>query len=105
MSCGLSRVTSDRLAELLKPNPRYLPGSRYAYDDRFLVSGSLRGESVILVDDQWTSAGHVQSAPSALKIAGSGPVAILVLGRHLDLAPAQADFRAAAESYYRAARA
>jgi phosphoribosylpyrophosphate synthetase len=100
----LVKVISDRVAEVLTPNPRYPPGSRSAYDDRFLVSGSLRGEPVILVDDQWTSGGHVQSAAAALKIAGSGPVAVVVLGRHFDLAPARADFREAAESYYWEAR-
>ena len=101
----LVKVTSDRVAELLTPNPRYPPGSRSAYDDRFLVRGSLRGEPVILVDDQWTSGGHAQSAAAALKIAGSGPVAIVELGRHFDLARTKADFRLAAESYYREARA
>ena len=100
----LVKVTSDRVAELLTPNPRYPAGSRYAYDDRFLVAGSLQGEPVIIVDDQWTSGGHAQSAAAALKIAGSGPVAIVALGRHFDLAPARADFRAAAELYYREAR-
>jgi hypothetical protein len=99
------KLTSDRVAEILTPNPRYPPGSRAAYDDRLLVSGSLRGEPVILIDDQWTSGGHAQSAASALKIAGSGPVAIVALGRHFDRTPDRPDFRAAADSYYRTARA
>ena len=98
-------ITSDRTAEILTPNPAYPPGSRYAYDDRFLVSAPLDGEPVLLVDDQWTQGGHAQSAAAALKIAGSGPVAIVVLGRHFDRVSGRADFQAAAESYYRTARA
>jgi hypothetical protein len=101
----LVKATSGRAAEILSPNPRYPAGSRAAYDDRFVVSDRLHGEPVILVDDQWTSGGRAQSAAAALKIAGSGPVAVIVLGRHFDRAWDRADLRAAAESYYRAARA
>ncbi|MHB1430535.1 MAG: hypothetical protein ACYCVZ_00230 [Streptosporangiaceae bacterium] len=99
------KLTSDRVTEILAPNTRYQPGSREARDDRFLVSGSLAGEPVLVIDDQWTSGGHAQSAAAAMKIAGSGPVAIVVLGRHFDRTPGRPDFQVAAEEYYRAARA
>jgi predicted amidophosphoribosyltransferase len=99
------KLTSDRTAEILMPNPRYQAGSREAADDRFLVSEKLRARAVLLVDDQWTSGGHAQSAASAVKAAGSGPVAILALGRHFDRALKRADYSEAAELYYRAARA
>jgi hypothetical protein len=102
---SIVKLTSDRTAEILAPNPRYPAGSREAYDDRFLVTRPLHGEPVLLVDDQWTSGGHIQSAAAAIKIAGSGPVAVVVFGRHFDRAWNRADLRTAAESYYQTARA
>jgi hypothetical protein len=99
------KPTSDRCADLLSQNPRYPPGSREAHDDRYLVSRQLAGEPVLLVDDQWTSGGHAQSAAAALKLAGSGPVAVVSLGRHFDRTPAGEEYRRAADSYYRSARA
>jgi predicted amidophosphoribosyltransferase len=98
------KPTSDRYAELLTPNPDYPPGSREARDDRYLVTRRMRGEPVMLIDDQWTSGGHAQSAAAALKLAGAGPVAVVALGRHFDRRPDGEDYRDAAESYYRAAR-
>ncbi|GAA1922385.1 hypothetical protein GCM10009716_33650 [Streptomyces sodiiphilus] len=44
----------------------------------------LRGENVLLIDDTWTTGHHAQSAAAALKSAGAGSVAIVVLGRHLN---------------------
>jgi len=99
------KLTADRTAEILSPNPRYPAGSREAADDRFIVTGRLRGQAVLLVDDQWTSGGHAQSAASALRAAGSGPVAVVALGRHFDRAMRRPDLKDAAESYYQAAKA
>jgi predicted amidophosphoribosyltransferase len=99
----LVKVTADRCAEILSPNPKYTAGSREAHDDRFLVSAQLHGEPVLLIDDQWTSGGRAQSAAAALKAAGSGAVAVVVLGRHFDRSWDRPDLRAAAENYYRAA--
>jgi hypothetical protein len=96
---------SDRYVDLLVPNPKYPSGSRDAHDDRYVVSMRLSGEPILLVDDQWTSGGHAQSAAAALKLAGSGAVAVVSLGRHFDRRPTRDDYREAAESYYRAARA
>ncbi len=98
------KLTADRTAELLAPNPRYPPGSWEPGDDRFLVNGDLRGRPVLLVDDQWTSGARAQSAAAAVKLAGSGPVAVVVLGRHFGTDWSRADLREAAESYYQAAR-
>jgi predicted phosphoribosyltransferase len=44
----------------------------------------LNGESVLLVDDTWTTGANAQSAAAALKSAGAGPVAAVVIGRHLN---------------------
>jgi len=45
---------------------------------------SLRGESVLLIDDTWTSGASAQSAAASLKSAGAGTVAAVVIGRHLN---------------------
>src|SRR5438309_1802020 len=42
------------------------------------------GEAVLLVDDTWTTGANLQSAAAALKVAGAGPVAAIVIGRHLN---------------------
>jgi predicted amidophosphoribosyltransferase len=55
-----------------------------AYD--FLKYIALRpfdGESVLLVDDTWTTGANAQSAAAALKGAGAGRVAALVIGRYV----------------------
>jgi adenine/guanine phosphoribosyltransferase-like PRPP-binding protein len=98
------KPTADRYADLLRPNPDYPAGSRDASDDRFHVTMGLSGESVMLIDDQWTSGSRAQSAASALKVAGAGPVAIVVLGRHFDRKPDREDYGEAASAYYSAVR-
>ncbi len=45
---------------------------------------SVRGQSVLLIDDTWTTGANAQSAAAALKQAGSGPVAAVVIGRYLN---------------------
>jgi predicted amidophosphoribosyltransferase len=44
----------------------------------------LTGEPVLLIDDTWTTGANAQSAAAALKSAGAGPVAAVVIGRHLN---------------------
>jgi hypothetical protein len=45
---------------------------------------SMRGESILLTDDTWTTGASVQSAAAALKTAGAGAVGALVIGRHVN---------------------
>ena len=59
---------------------------------RFAASRTRAGRSVLLVDDTWVSGASAQSAAAALKLAGAGHVAIVVLGRLVN----PADPRAAA---------
>ena len=99
------KPTADRYTDLLHPNGDYPEGSREARPDRYHVNRRMRGEPILLIDDQWTSGGHAQSAACALKLAGAGPVAVVALGRHFDRRPEREDYRAAAESYYRTAHA
>jgi len=44
----------------------------------------LHGAAVLLVDDTWTTGASAQSAAAALKGAGAGPVAAVVIGRHVN---------------------
>ena len=46
-----------------------------------LVAG---GADVLVVDDTWVSGGSAQSTAAALKLAGAGRVAVVVLGRHVN---------------------
>ncbi len=102
---NIVKPTSARCADLLSSNPRYPGDSREAHDDRFLVSTQLTGEPVMIIDDQWTSGSRAQSAAAALKLAGSGPVAVVALGRHFDRSPSGEQYQQTAEHYYRSARA
>lgn len=48
------------------------------------VRTPVRGRSVLLLEDTWVTGSSAQSAAVALKLAGAGRVAVVVLGRHLD---------------------
>jgi hypothetical protein len=52
--------------------------------DRFISERPGLGASVLLLDDSWVSGASAQSAAAALKRAGAGHVAVVVLGRHVD---------------------
>jgi hypothetical protein len=56
-----------------------------AFDPRkFEAVRSLDGEPVLLIDDTWTTGASAQSAAAALRHAGAGPVAAVVIGRHIN---------------------
>jgi hypothetical protein len=72
----------DRFEQLLEPT-----GSAEGRDfdpDRYRGRRPLKGESVLVVDDTWTTGGHAQSAASALQRTGAGRLALVVIGRHLN---------------------
>jgi predicted amidophosphoribosyltransferase len=50
---------------------------------RYLPLRALHGESVLLIDDTWTTGANAQSAAAALKRAGAGKVAAVVIGRYV----------------------
>ena len=52
--------------------------------ERFEPVRPLRGEHVLLIDDIWTTGTSAQSAAAALRAAGAGAVAAVVIGRHLN---------------------
>lgn len=59
-------------------------GQARGYDPSRYTSDPVRpGSHVILVDDAWTTGANLQSAATALKVAGAGQVSAMVLGRLL----------------------
>jgi predicted amidophosphoribosyltransferase len=52
--------------------------------DRYAARRTLDGESVLLIDDTWTTGANAQSAAAALKAAGAETVAAVVIGRHVN---------------------
>jgi predicted amidophosphoribosyltransferase len=59
-------------------------GAREFDARKFDAVRRLEGESVLLIDDTWTTGASAQSAAAALKAAGAGAVATVVIGRHLN---------------------
>jgi hypothetical protein len=51
---------------------------------KFGATRRLDGEPVLLIDDTWTTGASAQSAAAALRRAGAGSVAAVVIGRHLN---------------------
>jgi predicted amidophosphoribosyltransferase len=66
-----------RPAAVADPTRTFDPG-------RFESTGRLDGKSVLLIDDLWVTGAHAQSAAAALRSAGAGPEALVVLGRFLN---------------------
>lgn len=75
--------TRRRFRDLLSPTESAAALGRTASLARY-TSSALRGETVLLIDDTWTTGNHAQSAAAALKAAGASYVAVIVLGRHLN---------------------
>jgi predicted amidophosphoribosyltransferase len=74
--------TAPRFERLLRPTDAEIVG-RYFDPDRYATARPLDGESILLIDDTWVSGSSVQSAAAALRQAGAGPVAGVVIGRWL----------------------
>jgi hypothetical protein len=75
--------TRGRSTSLLRRTERAVALHSFS-PDRFAATRALAGEPVLLIDDTWTTGASAQSAAATLKKAGAGPVAALVLGRHLN---------------------
>lgn len=61
-------------------NPRGINAGHFS-----IAHGLAAGQHVLLIDDTWTSGGHVMSATAALRAAGSVSVSVLVFARWLSL--------------------
>jgi orotate phosphoribosyltransferase len=51
---------------------------------KFNATASLDGVPVLLIDDTWTTGASAQSAAAALRKAGAGSVAAVMIGRYLN---------------------
>jgi predicted amidophosphoribosyltransferase len=78
----LVRPTRDRYERLLTRSTVAVP--ERTFDPRkYAAVRPLNGEPVLIVDDTWTTGSGAQSAAAALRQAGAGPVAAVVLGRYV----------------------
>ena len=80
---GMIPLTAERHERVLVRSS--VPTQPHRFDpERFSAVRPLGGEAVLLLDDTWTTGANAQSAAAALRRAGSGPVAALAIGRHLN---------------------
>lgn len=57
---------------------------RTFHPDKYASLRTLDAESVLLIDDTWTTGANAQSAAATLKASGAGAVAAVVIGRHIN---------------------
>ena len=79
----LCAATRARYQRLLHRSRVALPEREFS-EAKYLTSHDLRGEDVLLIDDTWTTGASAQSAAAALRAAGSGTLAAVVIGRHIN---------------------
>ncbi len=78
----LCRPVAGRYARLLERTD--VEAGEHDFDThRYAARARLTRQPVLLIDDTWTTGASAQSAAAALKRAGSGPVAAIVVGRHV----------------------
>ncbi|MGH2843666.1 MAG: hypothetical protein ACRDKL_08790 [Solirubrobacteraceae bacterium] len=88
----LRRIVAELVPSLAGRHRRLLERSsvrvapRTFHAGRFSARERLAGESVLLIDDTWATGASAQSAAAALRGAGAGRVAAVVVGRHLNRA-------------------
>jgi len=76
-------ATRDRYQRLLRRTETDVPPRRFS-EDKFEPTKPLQGEAILLIDDTWTTGASAQSAAAALRAVGAGPIAAVVIGRHLN---------------------
>ncbi len=79
---ALTEPTRSRYERLLHRTGANVAARGFSVE-KFACRHDLRGCGVLLIDDTWTTGATARSAAAALKHAGAGPVAALVIGRHL----------------------
>ena len=75
--------TRDRHHRLLRRTDAQA-GPRSFSENKFEALQHLHRQSVLLIDDTWTTGTNAQSAAAALKAAGAEHVAAVTIGRHLN---------------------
>jgi predicted amidophosphoribosyltransferase len=75
--------TKVRYERLLERSSTEAPAHGFE-KSKYTATKPLDGQPVLLIDDTWTTGANAQSAAAALKSAGAGPVAAVVIGRHLN---------------------
>ena len=75
--------TRDRYERLLRRSSALAPPRTLSLE-KFKTARNLHHQSVLLIDDTWTTGANAQSAAATLKMAGAGTVAAIVIGRHLN---------------------
>lgn len=76
--------TRGRYQRLLRPGQGDIPPRTFS-DAKFeATTKPLQRHAILLIDDTWTTGASAQSAAAALKAAGAGPIAAVVIGRHLN---------------------
>ena len=79
----LTEPTRDRYERLLVRSDS--PAIARIFDPaRYSTTRRLKGETVLLIDDMWTSGASAESAAAALLDAGARAVAAVVVARHLN---------------------
>lgn len=96
---GMARALAEEYEALLRPGPGET-AHNLARDDGYTVTRDVGGEHVLLVDDTFTSGARLQSAASALQLAGASVVAAVPIGRVIN-----PEWNEAAQSLWDAARA
>ena len=62
-----------------------VPADAHRFSEaKYAARADLTGRSILLIDDTWTTGANARSAAAALKAAGAGAVAALVIGRHVN---------------------
>ncbi len=75
--------TRDRFERLLMRSET--PVAERTVDPlKYSPTRDLTGESVLVIDDTWTTGANAQSAAGALKTTGAGKVGVLTIGRHIN---------------------
>ena len=75
--------TRERHERLLRRSDRPVAERGFS-TEKYRATRRLAGESVLLIDDTWTTGANGQSAAAALRAAGAGPVGVVVIGRHIN---------------------
>ena len=74
--------TRDRYGQLLRPSGKDIDPREFD-PRRYVATQRLAGESILLIDDTWTTGANVESAAAVLREAGAGRIGAVVIGRHV----------------------